>query len=364
MSDLKNIGHYFVFNSEDGTLSKENRALPVLGDSELIVKIDYCSLCGSDLHTYCGLRKEANPTILGHEIVGTVQEIVIDKVILDLAGKPIRVNDRITWTVFASNPNTEEYNPETPQKNSDLYKYGHRQLTEEDNFNGGLASHILLKKDTGIRILPKDIPLTIAATINCAIATSAGAIRLCSGIKGKVIFISGMGMLGLTAVAMCKELGAKKIIVSDTDSSRLELAQKFGADQAVSSQDNIHSYLLNQQIDRFIDMSGSPEAMEIGLQVLGINGIAVFVGAVFKQRSIEIDAEQVIRKLMQIKGLHNYNYTDFNTATDFIIANYHKYPFEQLVEREFDFDQTVEAFEYAVKNKPVRTGIKINLPHD
>ncbi|WP_156307206.1 zinc-binding dehydrogenase [Sphingobacterium endophyticum] len=357
---MESIGRYFVFNSEQGTLSEEKRSLPEVGDFELLVKIDYCSLCGSDLHTYCGIRKEANPTILGHEIVGTVIELDKKNEILDLSGSPIHINDRITWTVFASNPKTEGYNPETPQKNSGLYKYGHRQLTEDDNFHGGLASHILLKKDTGIRILPKELPLPIAATINCAIATSAGAIRLCSSINAKVIFISGMGMLGLTAVAMCKEFGAEKIIVSDTDYSRLELAKEFGADLAFNSKDNIVSSLLNLPIDRFIDMSGSPEAMETGLQILGVNGVAVFVGAVFKQRAIEIDAEQVIRKLLQIKGLHNYNYDDFNTATDFIIENYNKYPFAHLIEKEFDFDQIEEAFEFAVKNKPVRTGIKID----
>lgn len=357
---MEGIGHYFAFNSENGSLSKESASLPELGNSELLVKIDYCSLCGSDLHTYCGLRKEANPTILGHEIVGTVIGLDHKNEILDLSGKHIQINDRITWTVFASNPQTKEYNSETPQKNSELYKYGHRQLTEDDNFHGGLASHILLKKDTGIRILPKDLPLPIAATINCAIATSAGAIRLCSSINEKVIFISGMGMLGLTAVAMCKEFGAEKIIVSDTDVSRLELAKEFGADLAFNSKDNIVSSLLKRPIDRFIDMSGSPEAMETGLQILGVNGIAVFVGAVFKQRAIEIDAEQVIRKLLQIKGLHNYNYDDFNTATDFIIENYNHYPFANLIEKEFEFDQVKEAFEFAVKNKPVRTGIKID----
>ncbi|MFD1768332.1 zinc-binding dehydrogenase [Sphingobacterium suaedae] len=355
----KRTGTYYIFNKPHAPLTEHSESIPMLMHGELLVKITYATLCGSDLHTYAGLRQEPCPTILGHEIVGIVEEIEASHTGLDGAGVPINLGDTITWTVFASDPTTGSYSAETPQKNTDLYKYGHRQLTETDTFHGGLATHIILRAHTHIRVLPKHIPLAVAATINCAIATAAGAIRLAGDMTGKNVLISGMGLLGLTAVAMCNELGAAHIVVTDIDEQRLTLAKEFGASIRII-QGMTKSNDLPTKIDRFIDMSGSPDAMELGIEQLHINGCAVFVGAVFKQRKTQIDAEQVIRKLLTIKGLHNYNYTDFSFAVDFMIAHGHKYPFARLIEKEYTLQQINDAFSFALHKKPIRAGIKIN----
>ena len=355
----KRKGTYYIFDKPNSPLTKHAATIPVLQRGELLVRITYATLCGSDLHTFTGLRQEPCPTILGHEIVGIVEEIEAAHPHLDAAGTPIFPGDIITWTVFASDPTTESYSADTPQKNINLYKYGHRQLTGTDKFHGGLATHIILREHTCIRVLPSHVSMAVAATINCAIATAAGAIRLAGEITGKTVLVSGMGLLGLATVAMCKELGASHIVVMDINEQRLALAKDFGASTVINSTTSI---LTDSNInpDRFIDMSGSPDAMEQGVEQLNINGCAVFVGAVFKQRKTQIDAEQIIRKLLTIKGLHNYNYTDFSFAVDFIIAHGNKYPFAKLIENEFTLDRINEAFSFALTNKPIRAGIKIN----
>lgn len=357
---MNNVGSYYIFNEANKPLIKAKSIIPDLQSGEILVKIKYASLCGSDLHTYCGLRQEPTPTILGHEIVGTIEHIAEGHPKLDDSGKVLQVNDLITWTVFASDPSTADYHPQTPQKNIDLYKYGHRQLTETDGFHGGLATHIILRRHTCIRILPKEISLSVAATINCAIATAAGSIRLSGLIKDKNILVSGMGLLGLTTVAMCKELGAKHIVVTDMNEKRLFLARRFGANQTIHIKKQDINERLNQGgIDRFIDMSGSPEAMEAGIDTLQVNGRAILIGAVFKQRRTQIDAEQIIRKLISIKGLHNYNYNDFSAAVDFMINNWKKYPFTEVIEKEFPVEAINDAFQYAIDEKPIRVGLSI-----
>ena len=112
-------------------------------------------------------------------------------------------------------------------------------------------------------------------------------------------------------------------------------------------------------IDIVFDMSGSADAMENGLSVLAVGGVAVWVGAVFSSRKLQIDAEVIIRNLLTIKGLHNYNYEDFNYALDFLNRNWQRYPFDRVVEKEFTLDTATEAFNYALTNKPLRVGIKI-----
>lgn len=358
---METTGTYYVFEAANTPLSQHRQPLPTLREGELLVQISYATLCGSDLHTYCGLRKEPAPTILGHEIVGTIKAVSSTHPGTDARGIPLQVGDLITWTVFSSDPTSKEYNVETPQKNSNIYKYGHRQITETDNFHGGLATHIILRAHTHIRVLPADFPLAVAATINCAIATAAGAIRLVGSIAGKTVHVAGIGLLGLTAIAMCKELGAARIVASDVDTARLALSKKFGANETVNTkQEEQLAHIKTIAIDRFIDMSGSPDAMENGIETLTTHGRAVLVGAVFKQRKTGIDAEQIIRKMLTIQGLHNYNFADFDYAVDFILRNIETYPFASLIERDFPFDQANEAFRFALEKKPIRTGITID----
>jgi len=331
------LATYYVFDQANTALAKVSKPIPPLKDGEILVNIRYTTLCGSDLHTYCGLRNEPCPTILGHEIVGVIAAISSDHSGLDARGNQLQIGDLITWTVFSSDPNSANYQPEIPQKNDKIYKYGHRQITEMDDLHGGLATHIILRPNTCIRVLPKDISPAVAATINCAVATSAGALRLAETITKKNIHVAGIGLLGLVSIAMCKEMGAKSIIASDINPARLELAKKFGATATIDLRETTSSTALEATvIDRFIDMSGSPE------------------------RATGIDAEKVIRKMLTIKGLHNYNYTDFSVAVDFIIENWQKYPFESLIEREFPLAEVNDAISYALTHKPIRAGLFVH----
>ncbi|KAK6025902.1 GroES-like protein [Ostertagia ostertagi] len=203
-----------VFNGPQQPMLAETRVLRELAPDEILVKNKYTTICGSDLHTYSGVRKEACPTVLGHEIVGTVEAIGGQHSGTDLSGQPLRIGDLVTWSVFSSNPCSPGARQGMPQKGADLFKYGHALIAGDDAFHGGLAEYCILRKGTAILRLPEELPLPVAATINCAIATTAGALRLAGSIAGKTVLVTGMGLLGLTAVAMCREAGALKIKVS------------------------------------------------------------------------------------------------------------------------------------------------------
>jgi alcohol dehydrogenase len=112
-------------------------------------------------------------------------------------------------------------------------------------------------------------------------------------------------------------------------------------------------------VDIVFDMTGNPQVMETGVQSLRTGGIAVWIGAVYPEKPVLIDGQQVVRKLLQIRGLHNYNYDDLFHAAIFIENYYMKYPYEELIEKEYDLDEIEKAFKYAVDHKPVRVGIKV-----
>lgn len=352
-----NKAKLMVFTGQGQAMSLQEQTIPELKTGELLVKNLYTSICGSDLHTYCGLRQEKVPTVLGHEIVGEIIAFSNDQPQLDHLGMQLQAGDHVTWTIFSSDPDSVMSKAGMPQKGEKLFKYGHAQLTADDALHGGLSTHCILKPGTAVLKISKEIPLPVAAIINCAVATVAGALRLAGQITGKTILITGTGLLGMVCAAMCKEAGAKYIHVADLNAERLKQARDFGANETHLLTDP--SVKLPAGIDVAFDMSGSADAMENSLAVLAVGGTAVWIGAVFNTRKVQIDAESVVRRLITIKGLHNYNFEDFVCAVDFIGKNHQVFPFEKVVSKEFSLLETNQAFDYALSHKPLRVGINL-----
>jgi alcohol dehydrogenase len=291
--------------------------------------------------------------VLGHEIVGDILWIDPAHPGVDFRGEPIKVGDRVTWSIFSVPTGIDPPRPDMPQKSASLFKYGHVLADGEDVFNGGLADYCILRSNTALIKIPGSIPLKVAATISCAHSTVMGALRIAGDIAGKKVLVFGAGLLGLSCLAMCREAGAAQISIVDPDPTRLHWGEKFGADAAFTSTEPA------AEADIVFDMTGNPEAMKLGLASLAVGGIAIWIGAVYPAPPVPVDAQLVVRKLLQIRGLHNYNYEDFVKATEFIENNYRKYPFESLVEKEYPLDEIETAFAFASKDKPVRVGIKI-----
>lgn len=337
------------------------KEIPVVAPEEILVRNLYTTICGSDLHTFCGLRHEKTPTILGHEIVGEVVETGIKHSGRDYAGSLLSPGDIVTWSIFSADPASVQALRGMPQKASGLFKYGHAQVTEHDAFHGGLAEYCVLKKNTAVLKIPAGVPLDVAATINCAVATVAGALRLAGDLRRKRVLITGLGLLGIVCSAICKDAGAAKICTADINADRLAQSTAFGADDTYLLKNPGGSETDSQVPENFdvvFDMSGAPDAMETGVASLDVGGIAVWIGAVFSARKVVIDAEQVVRKLLTIKGLYNYNYEDFVYAVDFIGRCHARFPFSKIIGKEFSLAEAQSAFEYAIEFKPLRVGIR------
>jgi putative phosphonate catabolism associated alcohol dehydrogenase len=346
-------GKAAIFNGQGKPFEFITRTIPFIKPGEILVKTRYTTLCGSDIHTYCGRRIEPPHVVLGHEIVGDILWIDPAHPGLDFRGEPITIGDRVTWSIFSVPAGIDPPRPDMPQKSPSLFKYGHVLADGDDVFNGGLADYCILRSNTALIKIPAAIPLKVAATISCAHSTVMGACRVAGDIAGKKVLVFGAGLLGLSCLAMCKEAGAAQIGIVDPDPNRLHWGEKFGANAAFTSPESA------AEADIVFDMTGNPQAMQLGLASLTVGGIAIWIGAVYPAQPVPVDAQMVVRKLLQIRGLHNYNYEDFVKATEFIENNYRKYPFESLVETEYPLAEIETAFTFASNNKPVRVGIKI-----
>lgn len=356
-----------IFHSPNQALDLQSLPIPNLKKGEILVQNEYTTLCSNDLHIVEGKRQEKTPTILGHEIVGTIVAFGPDADRQDMRWQTLSIGDRVSWAIYASDPSSKLAQRGIPQKGVNLFTYGHEVLSPDNTLHGGLSQFSILRPHTPIAKIDPNIPLPVAATINCAMATVAGAFRLAGKIAGKRILISGSGMLGMIACAMAQTLGAATVVATDVLPWRIKRAQEFGADEGLLADlalgDRLTQLYGNSTpFDVLIELSGSPIAMEQTLHYLGIGGIAVWLGAACSQRDVQIKAESLIRNLHTIRGLHHYNEEDFVRAVNFIEQHYTDFPFCSLIGQEFSLSEINEAFAYAASRYPFRVGIRIDCP--
>ncbi len=354
-----------IFHAKDLPFTYETVPVPPLRTGELLVRNDYTTLCRSDLNTYAGKRIEKTPTILGHEIVGTIEELGPDAPAVDGRGAPLRIGDRVTWAIYASDPCSCLALRGIPQKGDGLFKYGHERITPDSNLHGGLSEYCVLRQHTPVIRIDAAIPLPVIALINCSVATVAGALRLAGEVRDRHVLIAGAGMLGIIACAMSRSEGAKCVTAVDIDEARLTTAREFGVDHTVnlatsgkSLKEAVADLKTGEPVTVALDFSGVPETMEALLGALGIGGVLVFIGATYPQRALQINAEVLVRNVHTLRGLHNYNERDLVAAVEFIEANHLRFPFGSLVHDKFDLDAVDAAFDYGMNSGAHRVGLR------
>ena len=190
-------------------------------------------MCGSDLHTFTGRRKEKTPCVLGHEPVGVVEEVC--GALRAVTGEPVRAGDRVVWAVAVSCGSCFFCTHGFPQKCESLRKYGHEAITPQCGPVGGLSTHCHLLKGTAIVKVPAELPDAVAAPAGCATATVAAVLRAIGlgerpGLsRPSVVVVFGLGMLGLAACAWLEALGATAV-ACDARDTRLSQAVRFAAE--------------------------------------------------------------------------------------------------------------------------------------
>ena len=360
---MKNEALAMVFNEIEKPFFPLSVKLPALSIGDAIVEITYSTICTSDLHSFFGRREAPTPSVLGHEMIGRIIQLP-ENGLSDYYGQTLKIGDLVTWSVYAHDHTGIMAKKGIPQKSEPLFKYGHERMELNDVLSGGFATHCHLRKGTDIFKIPAGISSKAAAPLNCTHATIAGAIRLAGNFQGKNVLVIGAGMLGISACAMLRYSGAKIILAMDLDHQRIDNAKLFGADEGLHATLSLEETFKVIQplggIDVIIETSGSASAMEKGLEMLNIGGISIWVGAVYSERNIGLNAETVVRKILTIKGLHNYIPADLSYALKFLEATHSIYPFDRLVETTFKLTELNEAFKFANQPGQYRVGITPN----
>lgn len=298
---------------------------------EALVEIELATICGSDVHSATGHRRVETPQVLGHEQVGRVVALGPGAAPRTVDGREVRVGMRVVWGVAIDCGRCRYCKGGLPQKCASLRKYGHERMARGWELSGGFASHAHLLARTAIVEVGDELPAAVLAPASCATATVMAAFAAAEQVRplpGTVVAISGCGMLGLTAIAIAVARGAT-VVASDTDAGRRAAAIAMGASAtADGSPDSLQAALRRVAGGRHgfgiaLELSGAPAAVQGLLTAADLGAALVLVGSVFPAGSVPLDPETVVRRMLTVRGVHNYAPQHLLAAVDFLRAADH-----------------------------------------
>ncbi|WP_298044490.1 alcohol dehydrogenase catalytic domain-containing protein [uncultured Microbacterium sp.] len=313
-----------------------------LHEGDLLVRVELATVCGSDRHTAAGLRHESTPLVLGHEQVGRIIAVGPGALPRSVDDRPLAIGDRIVWAVAVSCGTCARCRSGLENKCLHLRKYGHTRTSRGWELTGGFATHVHVVAGSAVVKVPEDLPAAVAAPASCATATVVAALDAAAALRpvdGGIVVVSGCGMLGLTAVALARAAGATVIGV-DPDPERRRQAMLFGAAEAVAPGREALASAVSRassstDADGFtvaLELSGAGSAIVDLLATAGVGAAIVLVGSVFPAAPVPVSAEDVVRRLLTITGVHNYRPEHLLRAVAFLRAADHAL-FGSLVEK-------------------------------
>ena len=339
----------------------EIRAFPIRPPrpDEVLVKIRMSTICRSDIHSYLGHRPNPCPGVLGHEIIGSIVALGA-KIKQDMRGDALAVGDRITWSEYFI-PGDSYYTEvlDLPQKSPGVDKYGHMAVTTEPYHHGGFGEYCYILPRSWILKLPAELTDEEATPINCGVATVVCVTEKAQIAMGDAVVVQGLGLLGLYGCALAKSRGARLVIGVDKVAARRDLAARFGVDHVFDSDDikSIKNLCKPEGPDVVIELCGDPGVIPAGIEMLRPGGRYVLGGLVNPDAFVRIDANQILRKLITLSGVHNYHPRHLIQALDFVVANRKRFPFHELVDGKYKLEDIGQAMQDAAERKVLRAAI-------
>ena len=233
----------------------EDRPKPKAGSNQIVVKMDYVGLCGTDVEAFKTGSFLKRGMVLGHENIGTVVDIGED------------VNGFSIGDHLLCGPPTfcDELCPACKRGETNICRHALEHTRGIGGPDGGYAEYMLIHdvKHTVLRKLPEGIDLKDAVLFD-VVCVGIHAIRLSRFRFGDDVVVSGGGgPVGLSMVRLLKLAGAKKIAVLQTGTYKIDILKKYGADLVIDP---------NNEADvkgKLVDFFGTSEAADITFECAG-----------------------------------------------------------------------------------------------
>ncbi len=315
----------------------EEIAEPAIGINDVLIRVRYTGICGTDVHIYqwdtWAQKTIPVPMAIGHEFVGEIVEVGAN------------VNDFYPGDIVSG-----EGHVVCGRCRNCLA--GRRHLCAHTlgvgvNRPGAFAEFISLPMTNIWRHDPK-IDQEVAAIFDPF--GNAVHTALSFPVLGEDVLITGAGPIGLMAIPVVRHAGARHIVITDMNPFRLQLARKMGASLAVNPTEmpiaEVQKRLgMLEGFDVGLEMSGNAEALRDMVANMSHGGKIAILGIPTKE--MPMDWRQVIFNMLTIKGIygremyetwykmsvmleagvdiapvitHRYAYSDFQQGLDAMIS--------------------------------------------
>lgn len=267
---------------------------PITGPNDVKIKIHKTAICGTDLHIYnwdeWSQKTIKTPMVIGHEYVGEIVEL----------GENVR-NWKIGQMVSGEGHIVCGHCRNCLSGNGHLCK---DTVGVGVNRDGAFAEYLVIPQEN-VRPCEKDIPLEMYAIFDPF--GNAVHTALSFDLTGEDVLITGAGPIGIMAAAVCKHVGARRVVITDINDTRLELAKTLGIQYTVNTAKEDLSVVMEQLniregFDVGLEMSGSEIALNNMIDHMIHGGRIALLGLL--KSDAKVDWSKIIFNGLIIKGIY------------------------------------------------------------
>lgn len=318
----------------------EDIELPVLKQGEVLVKVDYAGICGTDMLIYSGNHPRVKaPLVMGHEFSGQIIEV--------REQTKFSIGDNVVVEPTISCGEC------TACKKGNFNVCKNLKLIGID-INGGFSEYVAVPHHR-IHLIPKSLS-NIHASLSEPVAVGVHNIRKSEMKVGDTIAILGAGPIGLIIAMIAKVSGAKDIYITDISNYRLEKARELGFIPINSAECNVISEIKkntnNEGVDIVFEAAGNNITAKQMTELVGIQGKIVIV-SVYKEPSL-VDLATMHFKELSMISTRCYSSSDFATAINIIASR--QIDVDILISHIISLDDAKRGFELM---KDVEKSVKV-----
>lgn len=272
----------------------EQVPLPEIGPNDVLIKVTKSAICGTDVHIYnwdqWAQKVVPVPLVTGHEFVGEVAEV----------GKAVtayRVGQRVSGEGHIVCGHCRNCRAGRGHLCRNTLGVGVQRP-------GSFAEYLALPQNNVVPI-PEDIPDEIAAIFDPL--GNAVHTALSFDLIGEDVLVTGAGPIGIMGALVAQAVGARKVVITDINPVRLDLARKLGVRHVVDASTEKLADVMRQEgmtegFDVGLEMSGSAHAFRDMIDAMNNGGKIAILG--IAPTGFEIDWNKVIFKMLTLKGIY------------------------------------------------------------
>lgn len=357
MSEIKSTAKVAVLTGEKKIEIME-LSVPEINDNEVLVKVEGCGICGTDVHEYKGDPFGYIPVHLGHEGTGTVVKLG-KNVVTDYSGKPLKVGDKIVTGLKPCGVcDTCKNDPEHIHLCDGGEIFG-LLPGKEHFFNGWFGEYIKINEGGVIFNVSEMEDLDSRLLIEPA-AVVVHAVEQAKQIfnfkHDSNILVQGCGPIGLLLLVAVRTMGCCNIIAVDGDEKRLKMAEKLGAKVTINfMKENAEARVKEETAGKGADMAfqctGSPKAASSIWHYVRRGGSMCELGFFVNNGDAAYNPHlDICNKEIKVIGSWTYQAKDWLQAIAMLKeAAKQGYPIGELITHKFALEDINEAMETNIR---------------